>query len=462
MTSTQTLAFATISETAPRIQSREVSPVEVTEQMLERIEAINPKLNAFVTMTPELAMEQARRAEGEILKGNYRGPLHGIPIVHKDLYYTKGIRTTASSKILEDFIPDYDATVVEKLADAGSILLGKVQTHEFAAGGTTDSPHFGPCHNPWDVDRVPGGSSGGTAACVAAGLAFAGTGSDTGGSVRIPASCCGVVGMKPTYGRVSRYGIFPLAWSLDHAGPLARSVLDAALCLQVMAGYDPKDDSTVDLPVPNYAEELQQSIRGKTVGIPSEYYFDGLDSEVAVAVESAIEVFRDLGADVTEVHIPMIRYAPGAEWAICLSESAAIHDAWIQSRPDDYSDDVRLMIEAGKFIPATRYLQAQRVRHLIRDDFMAALAKADVLITPTLPFVAPRIGNKDTSLSIARFTFPTDVTGLPSLSLPCGFSSDGLPIGLQVIGAPFDESAVLRFGYAYEQATDWHHHHPTL
>ncbi|MFD1678081.1 amidase [Alicyclobacillus fodiniaquatilis] len=459
---TTTFAFATMIEIAKKIQTRDISPVELTESMLQQIEQFNPTLNAFVTLTSELAMEQAKKAEAEIEMGAYKGPLHGVPIVHKDLYYTKGIRTTASSKILADFIPDYDATVVAKLADAGAVMLGKVQTHEFAAGGATDSPHFGPCHNPWNLERVPGGSSGGSAASVAAGWAFLGTGSDTGGSIRIPAACCGVVGIKPTYGRVSRYGIFPLAWSLDHAGPITRSVKDAALGLQAMAGYDPKDESTVDLPVPDYAAALQGGVKGLRIGIPKQYYFEAVDVEVEQAVRAAIDVLCELGAETVEVSLPMMKYAPGAEWAICLSETAAIHDDWIRVRPDDYAPDVRLMIEAGKHIPAASYLQAQRVRHLIHQDFMAAFSQVDVLVTPTLPHVAPRIGYQDEALNIARFTFPTDVTGMPSLSLPCGFSTDGLPIGLQLIGRPFAEATVLCAGYAYEQATAWHTRHPTF
>lgn len=458
----QDVAFATISETAERVRNRDVSPVELAEVMLLNIEHANPKLNAFVTLTAEIALEQARKAEAEVLRGTYKGPLHGIPIVHKDLYYTKGIRTTGSSKILEDFVPDYDSTVVAKLNDAGTVLLGKVQTHEFAAGGTTDSPHFGPCHNPWDLERVPGGSSGGSAACVAAGLAFMGSGSDTGGSIRIPAACCGVVGIKPTYGRVSRYGILPMSWSLDHAGPITRSVKDAALCLQAMAGYDPMDTSTVDISVPDYVLELQGNIKGMRIGIPVEYYFDQMNEEVEQAVKTAIAALSRLGAEVVDVNLPMTKYVPGTGWAIALSETAAVHDQWIQSRPEDYGPDVRLMIEAGKHIPTTHYLQAQRVRQLIRSDFLSALAKVDVLITPTLPHLPPRIGETEIGLDLARFTFPTDITGLPTLSVPCGFSANGLPVGLQIIGKPFDESTVFRVGYTYEQTTDWHTRHPII
>jgi aspartyl-tRNA(Asn)/glutamyl-tRNA(Gln) amidotransferase subunit A len=459
----QDFAFSTISDTAEQIRTRQISPVEITEALLERIEKINPLLNAFVTLTADLAMEQAKKAELDIVSGNYKGPLHGIPIVHKDLYYTKGIRTTASSKILQDFVPDYDATVVEKLQDAGTILLGKVQTHEFAAGATTSSPHFAPCHNPWNLDRVPGGSSGGTGASVAAGLAFMGTGTDTGGSIRIPAACCGIVGMKPTYGRVSRYGIFPLAWSLDHAGPLTRSVKDAALCLQAMAGYDPRDESTAALPIPDFTAELREELKGVKIGIPVEHYFNGLDPEVEAAVKQAIQVFEELGAEVREVSLPMANYAHIAAMTVSRAEILSIHEDWFETRPEDYGHDVRMLIEAGKPVTAAQYLRAQRARHLITKDYISTMTQVDVLITPTLPIVAPRIEDSaKEGMKLISNNSPSNITGLPSLVLPCGFSSEGLPISLQIIGKPFDESKVLGVGYAYEQGTNWHNRRPDI
>lgn len=459
---TQDISFGTITDIAERIKNRDVSPLELTVAMLENIERLNPKLNAFVTLTADSALADAKKAEADVLRGDYKGSLHGIPIVHKDLYYTKGIRTTGSSKILEDFVPDFDGTVVAKLHEAGTIMLGKVQTHEFAAGATTDSPHFGACHNPWDVERVPGGSSGGSAACVAAGLAYMGTGSDTGGSIRIPAACCGVVGIKPTYGRVSRYGILPLAWSLDHAGPITRTVKDAAICLQAMAGYDPKDDSTLEIPVPDYVASLQSSMKGIKIGVPTEFYFENMDDEVRQSVQAAIGAMGAMGAEIVDVTIPMLKYSPSAGWAICLSETAAVHTEWYRTRSNDYAPDVRLMIEAGKHITATDYLQAQRVRQLIRRDFIATLSPLDVLVAPTLPHLPPRIGDTEIGLDLARFTFPSDITGLPTLSIPCGFSNNGLPIGLQIMGKPFEESTVLSVGYAYEQSMNWHTQHPAV
>jgi aspartyl-tRNA(Asn)/glutamyl-tRNA(Gln) amidotransferase subunit A len=458
----QDFGFSTIDEISRQIQTKQISPVEVTEMMLKRIEKIEPKLNAFITQTTLLAREQAKQAEKDIVGGNYKGPLHGIPIVHKDLYYTKGIRTTASSQILKNFVPDYDSTAVKNLSDAGVILLGKVQTHEFAAGAFTDSPHFGPCHNPWNLDRVPGGSSGGSGAAVSAGLAFMGTGTDTGGSIRIPAACCGIVGMKPTYGRVSRYGIFPLAWSLDHSGPLTRTVKDAALCLQAMAGYDPKDDSTADIPVPDYASMLREDLKGVRIGIPAEYYFEGIDQEVAAAIQAAIVEMKALGAEVIDAHIPMAKHINATAMSICFSEVAAIHNQWHATRSDEYGEDVRMFIEAGKLIPAPNYLQAQRVRHLIQQDFLEALSKVDVLLTATLPIVAPLIGDKSSGMNLADYTIPTNLTGLPSLAMPCGFSSDGMPISLQLIGKPYAEGEVMGIGNAYEKHTKWHQMHPNL
>ncbi|THF74159.1 amidase [Cohnella fermenti] len=456
------LTYATIHELSDRIRSREISPVEVAEQAILRIEEVNPALNAFVTVTAELAMKQARQAEEDIAQGRYKGALHGIPIVHKDLYYTKGIRTTASSKILKDFVPDYDSTAVAKLAEAGTVLLGKVQTHEFASGTTTNSPHFGACSNPWNLARVPGGSSGGTGAAVAAGIAYMGTGSDTGGSIRIPAACCGVVGMKPTYGRVSRYGIVPMGWTLDHAGPLTRSVMDAALSLDAMSGYDPKDESTVDLPPPGIKTEYSDSLKGVRIGLPTSYYFDNVEADVLAAVEAAIAKFKELGAEIVAVDLAKIGYARTAASAILLGELVAYHEPWLNSRPEDYGADVRMMLESGKQLTASSYLQAQRARHVLVQDFLDALSGVDVLLTPATPLTAPSADDFARTLRLAEYTMPTNVTGLPSLSMPCGFSPEGMPVNLQLIGRPFEEATVLGIGYAYEQNTDWHKRHPEL
>ncbi|MDI4649521.1 amidase [Cohnella hashimotonis] len=455
------LSYAPIHELAQQIESRQLSPVELAEASIERAAGLNPKLNAFVTMTAELALAQARQAEEEIMRGAYRGPLHGIPIVHKDLYYTKGIRTTCSSKILADFVPDHDATTVAKLHAAGSVLLGKVQTHEFACGASTSSPHFGPCLNPWNTDHVPGGSSGGSGAAVAAGIAYMGTGSDTGGSIRIPAACCGVVGIKPTYGRVSKHGVFPMVWSLDHAGPLTRSVKDASICLDIMSGFDAKDESTVDLPAPGM-RDYGDSLKGVKLGIPTEFYYENISADVEAALHAAMAKFRELGAEIVEVKLPMIHRAQGIAMAICLGELSAIHEEWIATRPQDYGPDVRLMLESGKDLPASAYLQAQRARHLVVQDYLDALSGVDALLTPTTPITAPRAGDFEGSLQLARLTMPTNLTGLPSLSMPCGFSPAGLPVNMQLIGRPFEEATVLGIGHVYEQNTDWHTRHPAL
>lgn len=457
----QALAFASIDDTARLIRERELSPVELTKLLLERIEALNPMLNAFVTVTEESALAQARQAEDDMARGLYRGPLHGIPIVHKDIYYTRAIRTTASSKILRDFIPDYDATTVMKLEQAGMITLGKVQTHEFAAGGSTGSPHFGPCRNPWDITRVPGGSSGGSGACVAAGLAFMGTGTDTAGSIRIPAACCGVVGLKPTYGRVSKHGIFPLSWSLDHAGPITRTVRDAALVLQAMAGRDPFDPGSAAMAVPDFTEGLRLDLKGVRVGIPDAFFFDNLESDVRAAVMEAIASLEALGAEAVPVSLPLIGHAIEACWAIASPEMYAIHEPWIDSRPEDYGPDVLAGLESGRQVSAAQYLRAHRARPLIRRSFLDAMANVDVLVTPTLPITAPPIGSEDVSRLVA-FTFPFNLTGFPVLSLPCGFSADGLPIGLQLVGKPFRESELLGIGHAYERSTAWHARIPAI
>ncbi|WP_312430027.1 amidase [Lacrimispora sp.] len=449
------LSFATINDLAKRIQKRELSPVDLTLLALERIQRVNPELNAFVTQTADLAMKQAKQAEKEIMQGKYKGPLHGIPIVHKDLYYTKGIRTTAGSKILKDFVPDYDATVVTKLHEAGAVLLGKVQTHEFAAGMTTSSKYFGPCRNPWNTDLVPGGSSGGSAAAVAAGFAYLATGSDTGGSIRIPAACCGVVGMKPTYGRVSRYGIIEMAWSLDHAGPLTRSVLDASLCLDVMSGRDQKDSATIDLPSPGirlYPNKLE----GIRIGLPLQHYYEDLDSDVQIIMQAAIAKFRELGAEIVEVNIPSIKQMQSAAMNIMMGEMLAVHKHWLDTCPDDYGSDVRAFLEGAKQLQLLDYLQAQRNRQTFVNDFLNALSEVDVLLTPATPLTAPTADNYEDALRLTNFTVQTDLTGLPSLSMPCGFSTAGMPVNMQLIGRYYDEATVLGIGYVYELNTDWH------
>jgi aspartyl-tRNA(Asn)/glutamyl-tRNA(Gln) amidotransferase subunit A len=447
------LPFSTIASMAGRIRKKEISPVELTEAVLDRIEAKDATLKAFVTVTAEEARNAAKAAEHAIMAGNYLGPLHGIPIAIKDLYYTRGVRTTAGSKILADFVPDYDAAVVERLKRSGAVIVGKANTHEFAMLVTTP-----PTRNPWDLDRIPGGSSGGSGAAVAASLCLGATGSDTGGSIRIPAALCGVVGIKPTYGRVSKHGVVPLSWTLDHAGPLTKSVEDAALMLRAMAGYDPRDPTTADVPVPDYARALTGDIKGLRIGMPKEYFFETIDAEVDQAVRKAITVLEGLGASVQEVSFPHLHHIGIVHACIILTEAAAYHERWLRTRADDYEPGVRFNLEWGK-------LFTQRVRELIRQDFAATLRQVDVIAAPTVPVTAPRIGEDPVKIgdhselvvvAMIRYNRPSNHTGLPAISVPCGFTSSDLPIGLQLIGRAFDEETILRAAHAYEVNTDWH------
>jgi aspartyl-tRNA(Asn)/glutamyl-tRNA(Gln) amidotransferase subunit A len=454
---------------ATLIQRQEVSPVEATQAVVDRVEKFDRQLNSCITLLRDEAMTQARAAEKEIRAGGYRGPLHGIPIAVKDLFYTKGIQTTAGSKILRDFKPAYDATVISKLHDAGAILIGKLNMHEFARGATNMSSLIGACNNPWDTLRMPGGSSGGSAAAVAAGLCFGSLGSDTGGSIRIPAALCGVVGVKPTYGRVSRHGVFPLSWSLDHVGPMTRTVADAALMLQVIAGHDRHDPTTRTAVVPDYSAALTRDIEGARLGIPQEFYFEQLDAEVRDSVRSAIQTLERAGAQVEEVSLPLSKYAPAAGRIISLAESAEIHEQFLKTHVADYAPDVRAGLLAGQLVLGKHYLKAQRLRSLIRQEMAAALRRVDVLVTPTVPIPAPRIGQTMVDIgpetvnitwALSRLTHPANLAGFPAISVPCGLSLGELPIGLQLIGRPFAEATVLQLAYAYEQETTWHQRRP--
>ncbi|HLG50428.1 MAG TPA: amidase [Chloroflexota bacterium] len=458
------LAFATIAELAPRLRRRELSPVELVDTVLDRIARLDPLLNAFITVTDEEARRAAQQAEEEILHGTYRGPLHGIPISLKDLYLTAGVRTTGGSRILADYIPREDATVTRRLREAGAILIGKTNLHEFAYGTTTINPHFGTTRNPWNLDRITAGSSGGSAAAVAAGLGVASMGSETGWSIRRPAAFCGVVGLKPTYGRVSRYGMLPAAWSLDHAGPLTRSVSDAALVLSAIAGPDPRDPATATRPVPDFSADLAGGIRGLRIGLPIHHYAGSLDPAVELAIEQAVKVFSALGAVVREISLPRARYAGIASSVIMSAEVTAAHERWLRERPADYGSDVRERIEAGLAISAGDYLRAQRLRRWIAEEMAEVLHTVDVLVCPTTPQVATPIAGGVAALhdpppTVAEGPFNLlrlfALIGTPAISVPCGFSDDGLPVGLTVAGRAFDEATVLRVAWAYEQATGW-------
>jgi aspartyl-tRNA(Asn)/glutamyl-tRNA(Gln) amidotransferase subunit A len=458
-----------ITELGPLLRDRALSPVEVTEAYLARIERLDPQLNSYIAVLGDQAREAAREAEVEIGRGAWRGPLHGVPVGIKDLFDVAGVPTTMGSKILRDNVPTADATVVNRLKSAGAIVLGKQNLHEFAFGITSENPHYGVVRNPWDLDRVPGGSSGGTAAAVAAGLCAAGIGSDTGASIRAPASFCGVVGLKPTYGRVSRAGALPLAWSLDHAGPLARSVADCAAILQAIAGLDPRDHASSAEPVPNFSADLGQGVRGVRVGIPREYFFAIVEPEVERLVHAAIGVLAQLGAHVEPVSLPHVEHAQVAGNVIMSSEAAAWHADWLRDRPDDYGADVLQRIRGGLLVRATEYLHSQQLRTLIQQDFAAAFQQVDVVIAPTVPLVAPPIGRTQVAggplnlvpRAIAnRTTVPCNLTGMPALSVPCGFA-DGLPVGLQIMGPAFAEALLLRVGGAYEAATEWRRSRPS-
>jgi aspartyl-tRNA(Asn)/glutamyl-tRNA(Gln) amidotransferase subunit A len=452
-----------IIELAPLLRDRRLSPVELTEAHLDRIARIDSVLNSYIRVLPEQAREVAREAEVEIGRGAWRGPLHGVPIGLKDLYDLAGVPNTMGSKILRDNVPGADATVVRRLKEAGAVILGKQNMHEFAFGITSENPHFGVVRNPWKPDCIPGGSSGGTAAGVAAGLCAAGIGSDTGASIRAPASFCGTVGLKPTFGRVSKAGALPLAWSMDHVGPLARSVADCALVLQAIAGADPRDPSSSAEPVPDYSAELNRGVHGLRLGIPREHFFDLLEPDVERLVREAISTLERLGARVQDVSLPHVGHAQVAGNAIMTSEAAAWHAPWLRERPQDYGADVLQRIRGGLLVRATEYLHSQQLRTLVQQDFARAFTRVDVVLGPTVPLVAPPIGrtfepggplNLPPRSIANRTTVPCNLSGMPAISVPCGFS-DGLPVGLQIMGPAFSEALVLRVAAAYEAACEW-------
>jgi aspartyl-tRNA(Asn)/glutamyl-tRNA(Gln) amidotransferase subunit A len=439
--------------------ARRLSPVEVVKALLERIEV--DESNSFIIVTAERALEEATRAEREIQARRYRGPLHGVPVGLKDLIYTRGVRTTMGSAFFAGYVPDHSATVTRKLEEAGSILIGKTNTHEFAYGPTGDRSYFGPTRNPHDTRRITGGSSGGSGAAVAAGLCYGALGSDTGGSIRIPASLCGTVGMKPTFGRVSKRGVFPLCWSLDHVGPITRTVRDNAMMLNVLAGHDPEDLHSVDRPAEDFTRDLESGLRGAGIGLPSSFYFEHVDDEVEARVREAIEIFTSLGAEVREVEIPNLKDTLKAQRLILAAEAYAVHEERLENEPEKFGEEVRERLMDGERPKAYRYANARERGLLATDEFDRALGGVDVLLTPTLPIVATEIGQREVSIggyeevvrsALTRLTGPTDLTGHPSLSVPCGTTVSGLPVGLQLIGRRFDEATLYRFGHAYEEA----------
>ena len=467
------LHWASVADLARLIATKEISPVEVVRAHLDRIAALDAGLRCFITVTADAALDAARAAETELAAGRSLGPLHGVPFALKDLFDTAGVRTTGGSKILADRVPAEDAVVTRRLRAAGAILLGKLTMHEFAYGPEGLNVHYGTSRNPWDAtdERIPGGSSSGSGVAVAAGLVPLTLGSDTGGSIRIPASLCGITGLKPTYGRVSRAGVLPLSWSMDHAGPMTRSALDAALVLRVLAGYDPADATTSVLPVPDYAAALTGNIKGLRVGVLRASFLDASAPEVRQAVEGAVKALESLGAVVDEVSLEHMGSVAAGAMAIVASEALAYHAEWVRTRPGDYQPDVLERLRAGAFVSGVHYVRGQQARALVRAEVNQALAKRDVLLSPATPIVATRIGEMDAVVgdgrvdvrsSLLRFTRPFNFSGHPACALPCGFTSGGLPIGLQIVGRPFDEATVLRAADAYQRATDWHTRRPPL
>jgi aspartyl-tRNA(Asn)/glutamyl-tRNA(Gln) amidotransferase subunit A len=449
----------TISEIYPRVRNREISPVEITQNCLSRIEKLNPAVNAFITVMAESALSEARTAEAEIGRGNWRGPLHGIPIALKDIIDTAGVRTTAASAHFEHRVPEQDADVVRRLRDAGAVFIGKNNLPEFAYGGSSLVSHFGDTHNPWDEGKIAGGSSGGSAAAIVAGMACAAIGTDTAGSIREPAALCGCVGIKPTYGRVSSRGVIPLSSSLDHVGPLAASVRDAAIVLQAIAGYDAGDITSAEIPVADYVSSLSGGTKGLRVGVLREYFFDDLDPEVAAALEHAVHGIATMVAEVREVRLDV-----PADRSLQAAESYAFHAERVEKNPERFQAETLRRIRTGEKVSAPEYIVRGKEMDEARRNIRKVFADVDVLVTPTMPMPAPAIADLKSSpealrpaeLRLLRNTRPFNVWGLPAISIPCGFTNAGLPIGLQIAGPHWREDLVLRLAHAYEEATAWH------
>jgi len=483
------LTDLTIHEVSAQLAARKISSAELTEAYLDRTAGTNDRVNAFITTCAEEARKAAEEADRQLASG-IAGPLTGIPVALKDIFCTRGVRTTCASKILDQYRPPYDSTAGGRLKEAGAVLIGKLNMDEFAMGSSNENSIFGPVRNPWNLDRVSGGSSGGSAACVAARQAAGALGTDTGGSIRQPAAFCGVVGLKPTYGRVSRYGVIAYASSLDQVGPLARDVEDCALLLQAVAGYDPCDSTSVDASVPDYRAALDQQVGGLKIGLPDEYFIEGLDPDIRRAMDEAVETFRRLGAEMVPIRLPHTSYAVAAYYLIATAEAssnlarydgvrygsrvdqgAGLIDMYQQTRAAGFGAEVKRRIMLGTYALSAGYydayyLKAQKVRTLIRQDFLDAFEKVDVILTPVTPTAAFGLGEKladPLQMYLSDiFTIPVNLAGTCGLSLPCGFTGSGLPIGLQLIGRPFGEEAILRAGHAFEQATEWHKRKPKI
>jgi aspartyl-tRNA(Asn)/glutamyl-tRNA(Gln) amidotransferase subunit A len=473
----------TIHELQAKLQAKELSSVEATRALLARIEAVDQKVNAYITVTPEQALAEAEAADKRIAAGDV-APLTGIPVGLKDIFVTKGIRTTCGSKILQNFIPPYDGTAVAKLKAQGAVIVGKLNQDEFAMGSSSESSYYGPTRNPWNLECTPGGSSGGSAAAIAARTATATLGTDTGGSIRQPASHCGCVGLKPTYGRVSRYGVIAYASSLDQVGPVTRDVKDAAIMLGAVAGYDTCDSTSVDTPVPDYLANLEAGVKGLKIGLPAQYYIEGLDPEVKAAMDRAIDLYKSLGAEIREVQLPHTEYAVATYYLVATAEASSnlarydgvrfghrtesakgLIDMFAKSRAEGFGAEVKRRIMLGTYALSSGYydayyLKAQKVRTLIQRDFLNAFQDVDVLLTPVAPTPSFRLGEKvgdPLQMYLSDiFTIPVNLAGTCAMSIPAGFSGAGLPIGLQLIGKPFGEAEILTAARAFERETEWH------
>jgi len=466
------LPFLSATELGSLIKSREVSPVEATEAYLERIPQIDGKLNSYITVTPNRALADAKKAEQEIVSGKYRGPMHGVPIAVKDQMYTKGILTTGGSTILKDFVPDEDATVISNLNDAGAVLLGKLNMSEFAMGDAFEHPYGRP-HNPWDLSRNAGTSSSGSGAATAAFLCATSLGEDTGGSIRGPASFCGLVGIRPSWGRVSRHGVLGASWSMDQVGPISRTVSDCAITLAAIAGHDPKDGHTWDVPVPDYLASLSGGVQSLNIGVITErVQGPSVDPQVRDSVVKAIAQLGELGAVVSEIEIPLIAQSAAISTAVTYGDVSGVHREGIDNHLKEYDYNLQLRLLTGAILPAQAHQKAVRLRHMLRQQILDALEKVDVLVMPTSSIPASPlpekagVESKEAFLEMLggrrSFTAPFNLASVPALSINCGFTFDDLPVGLQIACKPFDESMVFRVAYAYEQATDWHTRRPPV
>ena len=464
-------ALMSLASVARAIAERKVSSREVTRSCLQRIAEWQPRLNAFMTIEEEAALAAADAADAALAKGDSRGVLHGVPLAHKDMYYEAGKVVTCGSRIRRDFVAKTTATALQRLKDAGTVRLGSLQMVEFAYGPTGHNVHYGAVHNPWNVEHITGGSSTGSGSAVAARLTFAALGSDTGGSIRMPAHFCGVTGLKTTVGRVSRAGAMPLSQSLDTVGPLAQTVEDCALLLSVMAGADPEDPTASTLPVPDYLAATRGSIKGLKIGVPTTFYVDDLDAEVARVLDETIAVLKKQGAEIVQVELPDQRQLTAACQLVLAAEAAAFHKRWMIERPQDYGPQVLMRLQNGLAIPAVSYLEAMRWRGPALAAYLAAVSGTDAVLAPVAPVPAPTIAESDVGNSdgaeaviqrLTRFTRPVNYLGLPSLSIPTGFTRNGLPVGMQLIGRAFDEATLLQIGAAFQRTTDFHSRVPGL